>query len=875
MPIDLHTGGAFHGKLFRNLLGSSVPEQVLREGDRVGVWRIVRLLGRGGMSEVFLAQRESDDFEQTVAIKVIAAQVDAAELLRMERRYLGKLRHPGLATLIDGGELASGAVWFAMEYVEGQAIDVYAGERRIDWSARVALVQQVCEAVGYAHQHLLIHRDIKPSNVLVDERGHARLIDFGIAVGLDVDSTPSGWMTPGFAAPEQLQGGVLTTATDVFQLGQLLRVLTEPKHLPALPPAAVATNLQAIIARASHVDPASRFGSAAELAAHLAALRTLRPLPGGGITQGVKLWWLRHRWVQWVILPVLLMVGLSLTEAIRSAWRESEERAAALREEQVASAIGTFFIDLFNEPVQSNADTSGVTALLDRGQLRLRDRPFSQPEVQAALLLQLAVANVQMERRDMAVELLKEAIRVQRQAKLQAPLARSLAVLAKLEVLAGAVESGSMLAAEAHRLLEADLRPTRDRFLALTHLGEYYGVSSGYAQGERVLREALVVGAQRYGDESPELYRTERLLLEFLRNQWRADQALPLAESLNARCARIFGAEDAQCVVDFIQLQRTKAQAGRLAQARQDLESLWAKRTQWDGTLRHYRVHSVLFGLSDVQAIEGDLFASLASVQASMCALERAEGRGGMHWTIDSGSVAMQLMDLGAVEVARALSEQARGLMQGTASSSLESAFWTMRQARLALAAGAGVDAALRDSMADAKRRLRVVYGSGAYFSSRAALVLARIETSLGNTSAALKLAEEAEAAQPSGLYYYHPYHLSEIDELRAALATDSKQRIALLQRAEDRMRQLFGERHIAFARLNLLRLQAQFESGQPVDANKAIAAYNVATTQQVIESPLLRQAQRWLTQLNGVQAPLAVGQAMPALEPECPSDAG
>jgi eukaryotic-like serine/threonine-protein kinase len=144
MPRNLLTGGVFRSKLFSELLDGQAAIPSLPPGTMISVWRIGRLLGRGGMSEVYLGERSAGDFAQTVAIKIIAADVDAAELLREERRILGRLRHPAIATLIDGGELESGSVWLAMEYVEGEPIDLHAETRGLDWTARIALVERLC-----------------------------------------------------------------------------------------------------------------------------------------------------------------------------------------------------------------------------------------------------------------------------------------------------------------------------------------------------------------------------------------------------------------------------------------------------------------------------------------------------------------------------------------------------------------------------------------------------------------------------------------------------------------------------------------------------------------------------------------------------------
>ena len=202
--------------------------------DRIGAFRIVREIGRGGMGRVFLGERVDGDFEQRVALKLI--QHGAPGIVRRfveERRILALLEHPGIARLIDGGITANGLPYFAMELVEGgEPIDRYCDSRNLTIDQRVDLFVDVCDAVSYAHQRLIIHRDLKPSNILVKADGQVKLLDFGIAKLLgrqqstsDLTRTEYQALTPEFAAPEQVRGESVSTATDVYSLGVLLYLL--------------------------------------------------------------------------------------------------------------------------------------------------------------------------------------------------------------------------------------------------------------------------------------------------------------------------------------------------------------------------------------------------------------------------------------------------------------------------------------------------------------------------------------------------------------------------------------------------------------------------------------------------------------------------
>jgi eukaryotic-like serine/threonine-protein kinase len=225
-----------------------------REGTRIGPYRIVRELGRGGMGTVYLATRGDDEFEKRVALKVLKRGMDTEAIVqrfRSERQILASLEHPFISGLLDGGTTPDGLPYFAMEFVDGKPIDEYCDAHELDTTARLHLFRKICAAVQHAHQNLIIHCDIKPANVLVTMDGTPKLLDFGIAklvnpvagqtLALTLDGSPL--MTPEYASPEQVRGGAITTATDVYSLGVLLyELLTgrRPYQLTSRTPAEIA-----------------------------------------------------------------------------------------------------------------------------------------------------------------------------------------------------------------------------------------------------------------------------------------------------------------------------------------------------------------------------------------------------------------------------------------------------------------------------------------------------------------------------------------------------------------------------------------------------------------------------------------------------------
>ena len=207
-------------------------------GRRVGPYQVVRELGHGGMGVVYLAVRADDEYRKQVAIKVIRSAFDPPSIqqrFRHERQILADLDHPNIARLIDGGSTEDGAPYFVMEYIDGLPIDRYSDVNGLTIDARLALFLQVCAAVQYAHQHLVVHRDLKAGNVLVSAGGVPKLLDFGIAKLVDADTgapeertmTVMRAMTFESASPEQVRGDAVTTRTDVYALGVMLhRLLT-------------------------------------------------------------------------------------------------------------------------------------------------------------------------------------------------------------------------------------------------------------------------------------------------------------------------------------------------------------------------------------------------------------------------------------------------------------------------------------------------------------------------------------------------------------------------------------------------------------------------------------------------------------------------
>jgi serine/threonine-protein kinase len=416
-PVD-----AGSGRYAAELVGTGL------EGRRIGAWRIGRAIGAGGMATVFAARREDGAYDQQVAIKILRHGLyDPYERERFvrERAILARLEHPHIARLLDGGLTAEGVPWFALEYVDGEAVTAWCDARRLDLDARLALFGDVCAAVAYAQRNLVVHRDLKPSNILVDRDGQLKLLDFGIArllgdeAGDDATHTAARRLTPAYAAPEQRDGGALTTATDVYALGVLLHELCtgqrpqwrEDASLRAAELApdehaaqARSTELRAlrrrlggelglIIAKALRADPAARYANAAELGDELHRLADGKPIRARPDSRAYRFakFARRHR----VALAVGSAFALAVLAGIAAtAWQARAARAQAVR----ADAVRDFVLALFDgiTPDESKGRIVSARELVDRGAARLGETLAREPAVEAPLASALASAYRQL-----------------------------------------------------------------------------------------------------------------------------------------------------------------------------------------------------------------------------------------------------------------------------------------------------------------------------------------------------------------------------------------------------------------------------------------------------------------------------------------------
>jgi serine/threonine protein kinase/tetratricopeptide (TPR) repeat protein len=367
-------------EIIQHLAEAPPPDEVSFAGRRLGAYRVIREIGRGGMGVVFEAVRDDDEFQKRVALKVAARAAYAPEFssrFRHERQILARLEHPHIARLLDGGTTDEGVPFFAMEFVEGVPIHRYARERQLSIEGRIALMLQVCDAVEYAHQNLVIHRDLKPGNILVAD-GSVRLLDFGIAKLIDAAQpyeTLSSLLpvTPEYCSPEQLRGQPITTRTDVYSLGLILYELLAGERAqsldasslvmmdrsiadtPLMPPSTRVANrgdrtlarrlrgdLDTIVLSATQPDPARRYPSVAALADDLRSHLASRPIRARQDSR----WYRATRFVQRHWLPLAASVAVVITLGAGIAATAYQAQRAERRFEQVRGIANALMTDV-------------------------------------------------------------------------------------------------------------------------------------------------------------------------------------------------------------------------------------------------------------------------------------------------------------------------------------------------------------------------------------------------------------------------------------------------------------------------------------------------------------------------------------------------
>jgi eukaryotic-like serine/threonine-protein kinase len=562
------------------------PEGLI--GQQIGEFRILRALGQGGMAAVFLGERSGKDFRQQAAVKLLRrglySELEQRLFLR-ERRVLAALDHANIARLIDGGVTRAGIPYLVMEYVDGVPITRYAQTHAVDVHARLALFLTVCRAVAAAHRSLIVHRDIKPSNILVSNDGVVKLLDFGIAKLIEDDGDDAtgtvGVFTPGYAAPEQISGGAITTATDVYGLGVLLHELllgVRPEGTPTRRPSSLIStrrdeitvtdadsvvypiaparlrkllrgDLDNILLKALHPEPALRYATANSLGDDIERHMRRQPVvahPPSRLYRARK-FVQRHR--GGVTLTIVFLLGIlsALGLALWQSQVAREQARLAHSQAQRANATRDFMVDLLKTASADLPKDQRPTpaALVSEAAKSARQDPDLDASVRAQLLLTLGEIARSNGDYAHAESLIDEAI--QRQRDLQMPSSSP-------EWIDTLVEKGNLLHVtnrnnEADRLMEGILPEllATDSDAAVSGL-MLYGATRAYAgdaaKAVSIAQQALRKAQRVFGADSINGIETQSYLGQLCANVHRYREAAQMLDEAITRWRALHLPED-------------------------------------------------------------------------------------------------------------------------------------------------------------------------------------------------------------------------------------------------------------------------------------------------------------------------------------------
>ena len=682
------------------------------DGRRVGPYRLLRELGRGGMGTVYLAER-ADGFEQRVAVKLLKRGMDSDEIVRRfeaERQILAELDHPHVARLTDGGTTADDLPYFVMEHVEGEPIDRYCQRHGLTVRRRLELFAKVCAAVHFAHQRLVVHRDLKPANILVTAGGVPKLLDFGIAKLLRPDPrfaatmTAGGHspMTPLYASPEQLRGRPITTVSDVYSLGVVLYELLSGERPyrfegllddeaarmvceqdPPRPSAAakrrggggdrlrrqLAGDLDTIVMRAMHKDPEHRFRSVEQLAddldRYLAGL-PVRSRPDTFAYRAGK-FVRRHSWgVAASAVIAVLVLGFAFTMAL-------QRRQIARANEQIgwqrdrAEEATDFLLEVFSvvDPNRSQGRDLTARQALDEAARQVPERFVGQPENHARVMDTIGVIYWHLGLHEEALSLLEESLELRRRhwGDKHALVAESLHNLANAVRDLGDGERAEELMERALAIQRREYPGGHiDLARGLHNLASLLRQQGDLEAAAARLREALAIKRRLLGEEHSDVANSLHLLASVRVGQGEHGEAENLYRRAIAMRRKLDGPVDPGLASTLHNLARLYARLGRGEDALPLAREALAMRRELYGD-EDPRLVNCLDTLARSLSAAGDPAAALVYLEQAQ-AIHRQSGGGARRAALLAISRAGALQALGDAAACAEVAESALAILR-------------------------------------------------------------------------------------------------------------------------------------------------------------------------------------------------------------------
>lgn len=663
----------------------------LRAGDQVGRWRIEGELGHGGMGTVYAVERADGAYAQGAALKLVRLGLDDPALrqrFRRERQILAQLGHPSIARLLDGGVAADGRPYLVLERVDGAPITAWCERRGLDLEARLRLFLDVVAAVEFAHRNLVVHRDLKPSNVLVTEQGEVKLLDFGIAKLLAEDSEAhetvtrvAAPLTPEYAAPEQLAGGTVTTATDVYALGVLLYELVTGKRPYSLGPGspaelerrilateptspsavarkegrpiptvrAAARDLDAIVLRALANEPEARYASAAHLRQDLERFLAGQPVEARRDSILDRTWRLarRHR-LGFAAAVVVLLSLVAAVAGLGAALHQARQRLASAEQ---ARASLDFLVGLFEraDPRQARDHTLSAVDLLDRGAETLDADLATQPAARTELTRTLGGVYRSLGLYERARSLLESA-RDQASARFGAESPQHAVALHELALLEYDVDR--------YEAAETDLRRAvaiRERSLgardpatleSLGVLGDVLSAVGRYEEALAIHRSLLAVDRERFGTDHPDSLHDLDSIGMILRRLGRYDESETLLRQVVEARSRLLGPDHPETLNSRMGLANVLCRRSRYAEAEAILLDVVATSERVYGAL-HPDTASALDSLGGLYRDQGRLAEAIETTRRALAVQVAALGPDASEMAVAKNNLAILAVTAG------------------------------------------------------------------------------------------------------------------------------------------------------------------------------------------------------------------------------------
>ncbi len=538
------------------------------EGTIIGNYKIISQIAEGGMGSVFLAERADGQFEQKVALKLIKPGMNSNEIIKrfqFERQILARLQHPNIARLLDGGLTEGNLPYFTMEYVEGDNIDIYCDKNNLSINERLKLFSEVCSAIQYAHQNLVIHRDLKPSNIIIKKDGTVKLLDFGIAKVFTEDNsfeqsalTRTGIyvMTPEYASPEQIKGESITTSTDIYSLGLILYQLItgekayeiktkSPLELekiicftePAKPSSAIKllhtkdkfkaekiseahkTNLDKLIKTLSgdldniclmalRKEPERRYSSAEQFQQDIVNYLEGRPVSArqNTIIYRTRKFITRHK------ISVISAVSIFLMATLLTTFytiQLKKERDKAQIEAQKAEEVSKFLTNIFklSDPYQARGETITARELLDKGAQKINQELSDQPDVKATMLSLIGGVYTNLGLFDKSEPLLSEALEIRKKVNSNGmEEAKSLRDLGQLYTYMGEYSKAETLLTKAVYIYKINSAKEDDNYgWILGDLAWVFKSRGSYSKSDSLYQKAIEVLKKNKANDNEDL----------------------------------------------------------------------------------------------------------------------------------------------------------------------------------------------------------------------------------------------------------------------------------------------------------------------------------------------------------------------------------